>query len=336
MKNIVIFDRYNGVDLKPSSLFNEYIKLTAEGIKTFFIKGPKLKKCFCPGCENKDVASSFEKFGLQYNECKNCGTLYISPRPAEIDVVRYYKESPARVLWHNKLSKKTDKVRKEKIVEPRFEWIEESTREYLDNPQHYADIDTDQQAYVDEIKKSQIFNQKTLISPFLEIDAKKEGVNIFSGSLDTIDVKNDIDVISLFEVTDHTSDVNLLFRKVNQWLRTGGLCFVTSILISGFDFQVLWDKSDNLFPPDRLNVFSVNGFNELLKRHGFECLEFSTPGVLDLENVKRTAAHNSKVILPRFVRNLVSSGGDKLEQDFQEFLQANLLSSYARMVIRKK
>jgi len=336
VKNVVIFDRYNGVDLKPSSLFNDYVKLTAESIKTFFVKGAKLQKCACPGCENKDMVSSFEKFGLQYNECKSCGTLYISPRPTDIDLVRYYKESPARILWRNELSKKTDKARKEKIIKPRFAWIEESTREYLDNPQHYADIDTDQQAYVDEIKKSKIFTQKTLINPFLEIDPKKTGINVIGSLLDKVQIKNDIDVISLFEVADHTSDINLLFRKFNQWLKPGGLCFVTSIIISGFDFQVLWDKSENLFPPDRLNVFSVQGFNDLFKRHGFECLEFSTPGILDLENVKRTAAHNPELILPRFIKNLVSSGEDKLGQAFQEFLQANLLSSYARMVIRKK
>jgi hypothetical protein len=336
VKSVVIFDRYNGVDLKPVSLFNNYVKLTAENIEKFFIKGAELQPCSCPGCENKEVASHFEKFGLQYNECKGCGTLYISPRPSGTEIVHYYKESPARFLWRNELSKSTDKTRKEKIIKPRLEWIEESTREYLENPRHYADINTEQQAYVDEIKKSNIFTQKTLINPFLEIASEKAGVQVFNGSLDTLDIKNTVDVISLFEVTDHTPEINLLFQKVSQWLKPGGLCFVTSILISGFDFQVLWDKSENLFPPDRLNVFSVRGLNDLFKRHGFECLEFSTPGILDLENVKRTATHNSGLPLPRFIKNLISSGEDKLEQSFQEFLQANLLSSYARIVIRKK
>jgi Zn ribbon nucleic-acid-binding protein len=336
VKSVVIFDRYNGVDLKPGSLFNDYIKRTAESINDYFVTGAELKRCSCPGCESKDVASRFEKFGLRYNECKSCGTLYISPRPSDKDVARYYKESPARILWRNELSKKTDKARKEKIIKPRFEWIEESTREYLDDPRHYADVNTDQQAYVDAMMKSRIFAQKTLINPFLEVDSKKTGIAVAGGLWDTSGIQNDIDVISLFEVTDHTSDINLLFQKVDQWLRPGGLCFITSILISGFDFQVLWDKSENLFPPDRLNVFSSRGVSALLKRHEFECLEFSTPGILDLENVKRTAAHNPRVSLPRFIRNLVCSGEDTLEQAFQEFLQANLLSSYARMVIRKK
>ncbi len=336
MKSVVIFDRYNGAALKPGSLFNDYIKLTAESIRDFFVKGAVLAACPCPGCGNKKIASGFEKFGMRYNECAGCGTLYISPRPPDKDIARYYRKSPARVLWRTQLSRKTDKARKEKIVKPRFAWIEESTREYLEAPRHYADVNTDQQAYVAEIKRSGIFTRKTLISPLLETGRKIAGVRMSEGVSGSDENSNAVDVISLFEVTDHTADVNLLFQKVHGWLRPGGLCFITAILISGFDFQVLWDKSENLFPPDRLNVFSVRGFNELLRRHGFECLEFSTPGILDLENVKRTAEHNPGVSLPRFIRNLVCSGDGKLEQAFQEFLQANLLSSYARMVVRKK
>ncbi|MCP4652321.1 MAG: class I SAM-dependent methyltransferase [Candidatus Omnitrophica bacterium] len=335
MKSVVIFDRYNGVDLKPAEMFNDYVKLTAESIQSFFLTNSELNKCTCPGCGSQQVSTTFEKFGLKYNECENCGTLYISPRPADNDIVRYYRESPARILWRERLTRSTDKTRKNKIVNPRFAWIEDSTLEYLDNQKHYVDINTDQEVYIEAIEKSQVFDRKTLINPFLQINSEKKDLSIVDKGLDSIELEGDVDVVSLFEVCDHTSDINLLFQKVSQMLQPGGICFITSILASGFDFQVLWDKSENLFAPDRLNVFSVKGFRNLFTRHNFECLEFSTPGILDVENVKATAGRNPDVTLPKFVQNMIVDGDDSVRQAFQEFLQTNLLSSYARIVIRK-
>ena len=111
---------------------------------------------------------------------------------------------------------------------------------------------------------------------------------------------------------------------------------MTTVLSSGFDLQVLWDKADNLFPPDWLNVFSVEGLNKLIEHHGFECLEFSTPGILDLEHVTKAIEKKPDLDISKFLKYLLVHRGEKTLKAFQEFLQTHLLSSYGRVLLRKK
>jgi hypothetical protein len=99
--------------------------------------------------------------------------------------------------------------------------------------------------------------------------------------------------------------------------------------------QVLWKDAPNLYPPDRLNIFSPQGLKALFKRNGFECIEFSTPGVLDVEIVAKAVLHNPKVYC-RFAEYLVKSGDCQLRQAFQNFLQKEQLSSLGRILIQKK
>jgi uncharacterized LabA/DUF88 family protein len=110
---------------------------------------------------------------------------------------------------------------------------------------------------------------------------------------------------------------------------------MTDILISGFDLQTLWNQAENVFPPDRLNVFSVEGLKALFARNGFECIEFSTPGILDLEIVDKAMEDHPEIRPPRFLEYVLRNRGVETRQSFQEFLQENLLSSYGRILIRK-
>jgi hypothetical protein len=338
MKKIVIFDEYNEIDFKPSDLLHQYIQLTEKDVPNFLTKNSSLKDCTCPGCYTGEVKSSFPKFGMHYVECANCKTLYVSPRPDDKALEYYYGHSTARKFWREQLSKQTKRKRKEKIIKPRFEWILGSTEEYLPDAIHILDINTDQYGYIEELVETQLFKKKTLLNSFLILEDLKLDSRIHTvvSSLEEKSLDGEVDVVTLFEVADRTANVDALFGKIYRMLRENGLCFMTDILISGFDLQTLWDKAENIFPPDRLNVFSVEGLKCLFQRHHFECLEFSTPGILDVEIVEKAIEHNPEIKLPRFAEYLLRSRNEETRRSFQEFLQKNLLSSYGRILLRKK
>ncbi|MCK5579876.1 MAG: methyltransferase domain-containing protein [Candidatus Omnitrophica bacterium] len=338
MKNIVIFDEYNELDLKPSELLEQYIQMTEEDVQSLLVKSPSLKECSCPGCGASKAQEAFKKLGMQFKECLECQTLYVSPRPDEETLSYYYNESPSRKFWQEKLFKATEQKRKEKIFKPRCEWILDSTQEFLSGAKHWVDVHTSQYGYIDEMLETPFFEKKTLLNPYLN------GENIKSDSTVSVlrdkgwgaKLENQVDVVSLFEVLDHTSDVENIFENIGKMLKPSGLCFITAILSSGFDIQVLWGRSESLYPPDRLNVFSVEGLKKLFERCGFECIEFSTPGILDLEIVEKVANDNPDFELSRFTRGLINNKDENVKRAFQEFLQVNLLSSYGRILIRKK
>jgi len=336
MKSIVTFDEFNEFDLKPSSLIKNYTKLVEKDVDIFILKDNRLRHNLCPGCLGKEISSTFTKFGLHYVECAMCRTLRISPRPNDAVLHRYYMESTARKFWREELSQMTKGKRKEKIVKPRYEWILDSTREYLPDASHILDVNTAQSIVVDEIASIEIFNRKTVLDPFIALDSSQiPGIDVVYDPVYDSKFNDEVDVVTLFEVADRTSDVEVLFHRVHQMLKKDGLCFMTAILISGFDLQVLWDKAENLFPPDRLNVFSVEGLNVLFERHGFRCLEFSTPGILDVEITAAALKEKPDLNLPRFIRYLIQNRKHEARRAFQEFLQSNLLSSYARILLQK-
>lgn len=337
MKKIVIFDEYNEIDLRPFDLLQRYIRLTEKNVSSFFPKDA-LKESPCPGCRGTSGKASFAKFGMQYLECPACSTLYVSPRPDDAALTEYYSKSEARNYWHEELSNKTTKKRQDKIIRPRFDWILDSTQEHFPGAEHIVDVNTEQHGYIDELLDDGFFKKKTLLNPCIRTDgaALKGRVEIANLPLNSASLKNSADVVSIFEIADRTGDVDAFFATLRGMMRKNGLCFMTDILISGFDLQTLWDKADNVFPPDRLNIFTVEGLRALFKRHDFECLEFSTPGILDVELVETARRHNPRIELSRFTDYLLRNRSAESKTLFQEFLQENLLSSYARIVLRKK
>ena len=337
MRNLILLDEFHQTDFKPSDVLHRYMELTREDIATFFTEPNNLEECFCPACINSEIASKFSKFGMQYLECACCGTLRVSPRPNDKDILRFYKQSSAERYWQDELVKATKAKRKAKIIEPRLQWIQEAIQEYLPDAEHYIDIHTHHIGYVEEISKASGFRKRTLIDPLIpqELSSSFSNVEIVSDSLPIDNFKENVDAISIFEIADHTSEVGTLFGQIHEMLRKGGLCFMTCILASGFDLQILWEHSENLFPPDRLNVFSVEGLRVLFEKHGFEVLEFSTPGILDLEIVNRAVSKNPDILLPRFVSYVLNNRDETVKNSFQEFLQAGLLSSYGRILLRK-
>lgn len=338
MKKVVIFDEYNEIDFKPSKLLHKYFQLAEKDIFNFFIKGQRMTDTVCPGCKGKKALSSFQKFGLNYVECASCHTLYVTPRPDDISLQKFYTQSEARKFWHEELTKATRRKRKEKIIKPRIQWIVDSTQEYLPDSEHIVDINTIQYGYIEELVENKFFKKKTLINLFLPFSNLnfERGINIINIPTWEVSLEEKVDVVTIFEVVNHMSDVDMLFQKIHSMLKDNGLCFITAILISGFDLQILWDKSENLFPPDRLNVFSVEGLYSLFDRHGFECLEFSTPGILDVEIVTKAVNENPDIKLPRFVEYFLNNRSETVKRSFQEFLQEGQLSSYGRILIRRK
>ena len=337
MKNIVVSDEYHAVDLKPSELLNRYIQLTAADVQEFLDHDRLLQDCACPGCGLSRSRDAFKKFGLSYRECEMCATLYVSPRPTDEVLNQYYTQAKSRMFWRDQLSRVTSQKRREKIIKPRFEWIVDTTKEYLPKAKTWVDINTSQYGYWEEMLKTKHFAKKILLNPHLNLDGWPGDPNVQVITKPWWQVKFDepVDAVSIFEVADHTADVNALLSRIYAMLKPGGLCFITAILASGFDVQTLWDQSENLYPPDRLNVFSVDGLKVAIKKHHFECLEFSTPGILDVDIVAKAMREKSLADVPRFVRYLIEKSDEEAKGAFQEFLQANLLSSYGRIVIKK-
>jgi len=334
MRNIVIYDEYHQSDFKPSELFKQYIQMLSSDIFHFLVDGQKLTETTCPACASASSVKAFERYRLTYRQCQACDTLYISPRPSDELINHFYMNAPGCRFWREQLSEASRVKRSEKIIKPRLEWVLDSVAEYLPGAQHWVDIHAAQLRYVQAMAETTVFPQKTLVNPYCN-SKNIEGMNVLTQPWWKVQLPQPADFVTVFEIIDQVARPSDLLASLRGMLKPGGLSFMTCILSSGFDIKELGSHAKNLYPPDRLNIFSVKGIKSLIDQHGFELLEFSTPGILDVEIVAKALKDDPQTPVSVFVKDLVLNQSDDVKRSFQEFLQVNLLSSYGRILIRK-
>lgn len=339
MKSVVYSDAAREIEFRPDSLFKEYLSLLEKDVILEFQNNRDLLVSCCPACHCNESSKAFEKFGFAYLECQSCNTVYMSPRPDDNAIKNHYLGSASSCFWREKLSMSTGEKRKEIIYLPRLQWLIDIAEEFLPHARTVADFCDRNMDYIHEFLRSSFANNKIIVNPYVKVDemlVDNDKVRVVSDYARVSQYKEGVDIVTAFEVIDCTSDINLLLKTVHDILVPGGLFFITTISISGFDLQVLWEHSKSIIPPDRINILSYIGLMELFKRYDFEVLEFSTPGRLDLDIVRNALKNNAELPVPRFVKALVSREDEQLVNDFQEFLQINKLSSFVRVVLRKK
>jgi hypothetical protein len=333
MRSSILMDQFHETDFKPSDLYSKYLGMLENDVSELLASRSN-NMTSCPACCSEKIAVSFQKFGITYNECGDCMTLYVSPCPSGEDILRFYEEAPAEKFWRNHLAKIAIDKREQKIILPRIEWMLEAAQEYLSTtPKAVAFLHSTELGYAKFINSK--VNNVYFIRPFVYENALTAYplLNILS-KLD--ELPESLDMLTLFETLDHIPETRAFLATVHKALKPGGLCFITSILSSGINILLLKEHAKNIFPPDRLNLFSVEGLNQLFGKFDFEVLEFSTPGILDMEILKQTIQQKPDLPELRFVRYLLENRDELVQRSFQEFLQASLMSSYGRILLRKR
>lgn len=334
MRSVLVHEGYVEEDVKPADLLAEFRRLTEADVRSR-LSARDLVARPCPGCGGKAISDRGERFGLAYVACRTCGTLRVDPVPDDDAILAYYRESDAEAFWRHELSRLTSDTRRARIVEPRMAWISDAVAEHAPNARTLIDVHTNYSAYIPALVGLPQFDRVALARPMLPANEIPEVPPIEIVDWPDSLRLGDVDAVTLFEALDRTADNEALMRHVAAALKPGGLCFVTGILASGLEFQIFGLRAPNLLPPDRLNVFTVEGLQTLAARHGFEILEFSTPGNFDVRTVDEARKTLTEVSVPPFIDYLLDRRSDADKLRFQEFLQSALLSAYGRVVLKK-
>lgn len=306
MRTVVSVQDLVELDIKPGPLLAEFRELTARSIAEFFPTG-SLVAASCPACSSDASGEAFTKLGLTYRECARCGSLFVSPRPEAAALERYYRDSAAARFWREHVLAETAEARRDKLVLPRSDWVVEGLAEHAPG----ASVAVDRSANGGPLRE-------LLESRRLRFQAGGPA-----------------DLVLAFDVLDRAADLPATLAALRRELRAGGLLFATVPSASGFEIQTLWDRSDAVLPPDKLNLPSIAGLRTLFGQPAWELLELSTPGMFDVESVRRAVQSEPDAAWPRFVRSLALESGGEGHASFQEFLQRARRASFARLLVRK-
>ena len=320
-------------EIRPLPVFSRYLELVRQdGVRllqsqTEFVRVP------CPGCGAEDGETAFEKEGFRYESCRACGSLYVSPRPTPKMIEQSYRESEAVKYWATHFFKETVEARRAKVFRPRAESVAAMAKEDgCVGAGTLVDIGSGYGTFLEEVARLAVFRTLLSVEPAAGLAAicRDKGFSVIETYVERVpDGQVQADLATAYEVIEHVFDPLEFFRGAARLLRPGGRFLFTTLTVSGFDIQVLWNHSKAVSPPQHLNLLSVTGIQRLIERSGLTVQDLTTPGRLDVDIVKNTAAENPTVRLPRFVERIIQTGS-ACEQEFQEFLQRHLLSSHAR------
>jgi hypothetical protein len=138
-----------------------------------------------------------------------------------------------------------------------------------------------------------------------------------------------------FETIEHVFSPYEFLTKINSVLNLDGHIVFSTPNYHGFDMMVLGKYYKNISAPTHLNYFNVDTIDRLMKRSGFKVVKKMTPGILDMEIVRKQVREGIAPEISPFIQHLVFEVNNEIQQKFQEFLSDNCLSGNMLIFAKK-
>ncbi len=333
MKHVVVTSELHEAEIRPPTLLSEFKRLSVQDAKKFFGDPSKLVEVANPSTGGRSSAFAFEKDGFRYNLAQDCGSVFVSPRPTKAALAEYYRNSEASAYRVKHYAKETQEARRRHLLRSHANWMGRLFDEHgTSRSRTYVDIGTNSPAIFEEIARLELFDRLYSLNPLpgLEDECASRGVEVIHEP-----IRNAGAVTAFQQLESQFSPLELV-KTASDMLDIGGMFFMTTRTISGFDLQTLWDKTPYIFVPEHLNLLSIEGITVLLENGGLNTVELSTPGQLDVELVMHAARNDPTIALPRFIRYLIDERDRLAHHDFQEYLQKHRLSSHVRVAASRR
>ena len=313
-------------DIRPKELLEKYHELCLKDAQA--INHLEFVEIHCPGCSSESSRLKFKKNGFAYVQCTDCGSLYCSPRPTIEALNRFYENSQSAQYWANVFFPAVAEARKEKLF--RKKALEISKNLSINGNKDelsICDVGAGYGIFLEELQK--VFPDSTLyaIEPCIELAeiCRKKGIStLVSVAEDANEWKDRFDLVISSEVIEHVFSPEEFVKSLYNLSRPGGTVIMTGLGYEGFDILVLQEKSNSIFPPLHINFLSLDGFEVIFKRAGFNKIEVWTPGVLDVDIVLNSGS------APEFLQ--VMTKRQNALSDFQSFLSNHNMSSHVWVI----
>ncbi len=288
----------------------------------------------CPACGNRKSKYRFKKYQCDFNECEICSTLYMSPRPTPEIMSDYYDRSENYYIWNKYIFPNSENARRERICQPNLvRLIGECEQRGFHKPDLF-EVGPGFGTFAEISNKSEFFKTVSVVerTPSMAEACRQKGLRVIESTLEeaSIEFSETADVAVFFEVIEHVFEPIKFLQSVRQILRPGGLIMLTCPNGKGFDTEMLGEQSPAV-DTEHVNLFNPHSIEVLLSRLGFQVLAVETPGVLDVDIVRRAQlAREIDLSSDPFWERLFCTEFESLGSNFQTFLSENRLSGNMR------
>ncbi len=323
-------------DIRPEAVLNRYLELSRQDAERFFVHDSRVP-VVCVACGSSRSTPQFEKHGFAFTRCTDCGTLYQSPRPPIAAFEAFYRRSESSRYWSDVFFPAVAEIRRDKLFAPRARRLTALCAERGITVGSLIDVGAGFGIFLDEWRRLCPGTEAMAIEPSesLAQACRAKGFDVLQDIVENVAGHDDsADLVTCFEVLEHVYDPLEFVRVLARLARPGGYVFISTLGIDGFDLQILWEKSSQIFPPHHINFLSVRGFELLFQRAGLINVSVSTPGLLDVDIVRNAVKREPALLgTQRFLRNLLAD--DDKAAAFQLFLAEQRMSSHVWVIGQK-
>lgn len=322
-------------EIRNRQAFARYLDLVREDVERSFADRSGFTLVACPGCGGDRVEEAFVKIGFRYVVCRDCGTLFVNPRPSADLLAEFYTDAPSSRFWVEGFFLPVAEARREKIFKPRADDV--ASRFSSLSAGAVADIGAGFGLFLEELRKHWPAAKLTAVEPSPEMAAicRSKGFDTTQTTIERwAGDDGGYDLVTVFELLEHLHDPFVLLAHAHRLLRRGGRLLATTLNGEGFDILVLWDCSKSVFPPHHLNFLNPRALGRLCERAGFVVEEVTTPGRLDWDIVEGSILQEG-TDAGRWWSCLARTGREDAKRDLQQWIATHGWSSHMRVVARK-
>ena len=302
--------------MKRSELFGREVEIAREYTKKHLDN--KVYVEVCPICMKKCAKIFFDKWGITYYRCEECYSIVAGV--SEEDAEGYESLPKLREFYASEEYQSEGERVRETRWEEIIDWISFRSFRYNGVNERLRIIDYGNRwnAFVDKIRESNLCG---------------EYIGLYQDG-DTSVRDNSADVVMAFDYIQRKMNPRDFFQSTYGILKSKGLLFLGIKAGSGMDVLLLKDKNPNVFPYEHVLMPSREGIYNMLEDIGYEVLEYTTPGMFDVNFV--TEHVDDIPDEDYFIKYLLQSGTPQTIAELQRFIQKAGMSSYAQVVARKK
>ncbi len=327
------------------SVLQEWMKpyLTSENV----IKEECSYSRTCPCCGGKSNSTMKIVNGFLLVECDSCGTIFANPTFNEETLSHYYNDPKSRGSYDEDVLKSGTKptARLDSIFMPRLEKILNYVQsKKIDQHSKILDVGCASGQFLSVVKSKTSFELNGIEASSVLADTAKEllpeavihNITIEKSNLQ----ESTFDVLTCWEVLEHLNEPLPVLQKAYSLLKKGGYFFLPLPNMDGFDSRVMWMAEYPFTPPAHLNFFKYSSIEKLFQRAGFEVVEKTTPGILDVNIIKNRLDWSPEIgkRLGSFLESHFRSESKQSEsflQNLQQNLKENNLSGHMMIVCKK-
>lgn len=323
-------------DIRPAALFDEYLRLAALDVSSYFADGPR-EAMACPACGHAGNPT-FTKNDFDFRECPSCSSLWASPRPVLSQFKSFYAQSESSRYWSETFYPAVAQSRRAVLWKPKVKRVLTLMERFSEvgKPRStIVDLGGGNGDFAEEVRDASDISVTVVEpNPHSVRICRDKGLTVIESFVEDLDraaLPPEPLTLTCFELFEHVHDPVGWLRCIAELMTPDDLLILSTLSGTGLDIRVLWEKSRSVTPPHHINFLNPGAFPLLAERCDLVCEEITTPGVLDLDILANSRAD----IADRFWLHVLDLPEEKRSQ-WQRFVSESGSSSHMWVVLRRK